>query len=42
MVFFSWVVGVVSMRGKSDKAMLGESVLVSCVSVIIMVEAIEI
>ena len=27
----SWVVGVVSRRGKSDKETLGESVLLSCI-----------
>ena len=32
-VAFSWVIGVISRRGKSDKAMLGESLLVECVSV---------
>ena len=30
-VLLSWVVGVVSSRGKLDKEMLGESVLLECV-----------
>ena len=41
-VVISWVVGVVSSRGKSDKAMFGESVLIGCVSVRIIVEAVEV
>ena len=32
-VVSSWVIGVVSRRGKLDKSMLGESLLVVCVSV---------
>ena len=32
-VVFSWVVGVVYISGKSDKEILGESLLVGCVSV---------
>ena len=41
-VFFSWVVGVVSMRGKSDKAMLGESVLLGCFLVRSIVDFVEV
>ena len=31
LLVFSWVVGVFSKRGKSDKSMLGEIILVGCV-----------
>ena len=36
-VFFSWVFGVDSSRGESDRSMLGLSVLVGCVSMRIIV-----
>ena len=36
-VFFFWVVGMVSRRVNPDKAVLGESVLVGCVSARIIV-----
>ena len=39
---FSWVFGVVSRMGNPDKEMLGESVLAGCVSVRIIVVAMEV
>ena len=41
-VVSSWVVGVVSRRGESDKSMPYESVLVGCVSVRSIVGAMEV
>ena len=41
-VVFSWVVGIVSRRGKSYKVKLGESSLVGCVSVRSIVGAMEV
>ena len=40
--FFSWVFGMVPRRVKSDKARLGEIMLVSCVSVINISGAMEV
>ena len=41
-VVLSWVVGVVSSRVKSDNEMLSESVLLGCVSVISIVDPMEV
>ena len=40
--FFSWLFGMVSRKGNLDKEMLGESVLLGCVSVRSIVGTIEV